>query len=112
MKFLVGTDLGGRDIYPGFSTHEELALLVKAGLTPMETLIAATRHPAECLSQAAQLGTIEKNKIADLVLLDQNPLDDILNTKTINAVVADGRLFKRPELDAMLQMVVEKAPGR
>lgn len=112
VKFLVGTDLGGRDIYPGFSTHEELSLLVKAGLTPMETLIAATRHPAECLSQGTELGTIEKNKIADLVLLDQNPLDDILNTKTINAVIADGRLFKRPELDAMLEMVAKKAPGR
>ncbi len=57
-------------------------------------------------------GHHRKNQIADLVLLDQNPLDDILNTKTINAVIADGRLFKRPELDAMLEMVAKKAPGR
>jgi imidazolonepropionase-like amidohydrolase len=112
VKFLVGTDLGGRDVYPGFSVHDELPLLVKAGLTPMEAIIAATRHPAECLGKASELGTIEKNKIADLVLLDANPLDDIANTKKISVVVAKGRLFRKPELEAMLATVAKDAPGR
>jgi hypothetical protein len=112
VKFLVGTDLSGRDIYPGFSVHDELPLLVQAGLTPMEAIISATRNPAQCLGRSSELGTIEKNKVADLVLLDQNPLDDIANTKKINAVVANGRLFKKAELDAMLEFVAKEAPNR
>jgi adenine deaminase len=112
VKFLVGTDLGGRDVYPGFSVHDELPLLVKAGLTPMEAIVAATRHPGECLGKASELGTIEKNKIADLVLLDENPLDDIANTKKISAVVAKGRLFRKPELESMLATVAKDAPSR
>jgi hypothetical protein len=112
VKMLAGTDVGGRDVYPGFSLHDELSLLVKCGLTPMEAIVAATRHPAECLGKASELGTIEQNKIADLVLLDQNPLDDITNTKTINTVVANGRLFAKPDLDGMLEMVAREAPNR
>jgi imidazolonepropionase-like amidohydrolase len=112
VRFLVGTDLAGRNIFPGFSVHDELALLVKAGLTPMETIVVATRNSAECLGQAKELGTIEKGKIADLVLLDQDPLVDIANTKKINAVIANGRLFRKPELNAILEMVAEAAPNR
>jgi imidazolonepropionase-like amidohydrolase len=112
VKFLVGTDTGGRDVYPGFSTHDELGLLVKAGLSPGEAIVAATRHPAECLGKISELGTVESGKIADLVLLDQNPLTDIANTKKINAVVANGRLFKKSELDAMTEMVAKEAPNR
>ena len=112
VKMLAGTDVGGRDVYPGFSLHDELSLLVKSGLTPMEAIVAATRHPAECLGKVSELGTIEQDKIADLVLLDQNPLDDITNTKTINAVIANGRLFAKPEVDRMLEMVAREAPNR
>jgi imidazolonepropionase-like amidohydrolase len=112
VRFLVGTDLAGRNIFPGFSVQDELALLVKAGLTPMEAIVAATRHPAEALGKSKELGTIEPGKTADLVLLDQDPLEDIANTKKISAVIADGRLFRRPELDRMLETVVKEAPTR
>ena len=112
VRFLVGTDLAGRNIFPGFSVHDELALLVKAGLTPMETIVAATRHSAELLGKSRELGTIQRGKVADLVLLDQNPIEDIANTKKINAVIANGRLFRRPELDAMLESAASEAPNR
>jgi imidazolonepropionase-like amidohydrolase len=112
VRFLVGTDLAGRNIFPGSSVHDELALLVKAGLTPMESIVAATRHPAEALGKLTELGTIERSKVADLVLLDGDPLADIANTKKINAVIANGRLFRRPELDAMLETAAKEAPNR
>jgi imidazolonepropionase-like amidohydrolase len=82
--------------------HEELALLVIAGLTPVEALRAATLNPAKFFGLDQTLGTIEQGKIADLVLLDANPLLDIRNTQRINAVVANGRLFDRKALDKML----------
>lgn len=112
VRFLVGTDLAGRNIFPGFSVHDELALLVKAGLTPMETIVAATRHPAELLGRSHELGTIEPGKVADLVLLDQNPLEEIGNTKRIDSVIANGRLFRRPELDSLLETAAKLAPDR
>lgn len=112
VRFLVGTDLAGRNIFPGFSVHDELGLLVKAGLTPMETIVAATRHSAESLGKSQELGTIEHGRVADLVLLDQNPLEDIANTKKPSAVIANGRLFRRPELNAMLETAAKEAPNR
>ena len=91
-RFLAGTDLSNPYIYPGFSLHEELALLVEAGLTPLDALRAATLGPAEFLGRGREAGTVEAGKVADLVLLDANPLDDITNTTRIRAVVAAGRL--------------------
>jgi len=82
--------------------HDVLALLVIAGLTPLEALRAATLNPAEFFGLDQKLGTIEQGKIADLVLLDANPLVDIRNTQRINAVVANGRFFDRKALDKML----------
>lgn len=91
------------DLLPGISAgaslHDELALFVDAGLTPMETLQAATRNPARFLRVDA--GTIETGKRADLVLLDANPLDDIRNTRRIYAVILNGSLFNRSRLDAL-----------
>jgi imidazolonepropionase-like amidohydrolase len=112
VRFLVGTDLCAPLTYPGSSVHEELAWLVKAGLTPMEAIVAGTRNGAEAVGRLADMGTIEKGKLADLVLLDANPLADITNTQKISAVVANGRLFKREALDAMLAQVAREAPGR
>jgi imidazolonepropionase-like amidohydrolase len=100
VTLLTGTDLSGfKWISPGASLHDELALFVDAGLTPMQALQAATRNPAHVLRVEA--GTIEVGKHADLVLLDANPFDDIKNTRSIEAVVLDGRLFERSRLDAL-----------
>lgn len=105
VRFLAGTDTESLDVFPGFSLHEELALLVKAGLSPMEALQTATRNPAECLGRQDELGTVEKDKLADLVLLDANPLDDIHNTRKIHAVVLGGRLLKHADLQVALKQV-------
>jgi imidazolonepropionase-like amidohydrolase len=112
VRFLVGTDLAVPFTYPGSSVHEELAWLVKAGLTPMEALVAGTRNGAEAVGRLGDLGTIEKGKFADLALLDANPLADITNTQKIAAVVANGRLFRREALDKLLAQVAKDAPGR
>ena len=87
---------------PGLSLHEELARLVEAGLTPLAALQAATRNPARVLGLADSLGSVEPGQLADLVLLDANPLEDIRNTQRIRAVVADGRLYRRDSLDRLL----------
>jgi len=102
VKILAGTDLGNPYVYPGFSLHDELALLVQAGLTPLEALQTAIINPAKFFGKEKELGTIEKGKLADLVLLDANPLADINNTRKINAVVLNGRLLDRAALDKLL----------
>jgi imidazolonepropionase-like amidohydrolase len=102
VQLLAGTDTGNPFCFPGFSLHEELALLVIAGLTPVEALRSATLNPAKFLGLDKTLGTIEQDKVADLVLLDANPLEDVRNTQRINAVISNGRLFDRKALDKML----------
>jgi imidazolonepropionase-like amidohydrolase len=91
--------------FPGFSLHDELAILVEAGLSPMAALQAATLNPARYLGIEKAIGTVTQGKIADLVLLDANPLDDIRNTTKINSVVANGRLLDRTVLDQRLTQV-------
>ena len=109
VPFMAGTDTAaGVHVFPGFSLHDELALFVRAGLTPMQALQTATRNPAEFMDRLADLGTVERGKLADLVLLDDNPLDDIANTRRIRAVVLAGRYLDRAALDRLLQEV-EKA---
>jgi imidazolonepropionase-like amidohydrolase len=81
---------------------------VQAGLTPLQALQTATLNPAKFMNRLADLGTVERGKLADLVLLDANPLEDIANTKKIRAVVLAGRYLDRTELDRMLKGV-EKA---
>ena len=100
VMLLAGTDL---PLNNGVSRlHEELSLLVQAGLTPMEALQTATRNPAKFMGRSDTLGTIEKGKIADLVLLDANPLEDIGNTRKINAVVIGGRLISEAEIKKVI----------
>ena len=105
IQFLAGTDVPVPYGFPGFTLHDELAILVQAGFTPMEALQAATRNPARFLDKEAELGTIEKGKIADLVLLNANPLQDISNTQKIEAVVVAGKLIPRSELVGMLAKI-------
>jgi imidazolonepropionase-like amidohydrolase len=102
---LAGTDHVSPYIFAGFSLHDELAILVEAGLTPMQALQAATINPAKFLNKLDSLGTIEKGKRADLVLLDANPLENIRNTQRINAVVANGRYFSKEALQQILAEV-------
>jgi imidazolonepropionase-like amidohydrolase len=104
---LAGTDVGIPALIPGISLHEELELLVEAGLTPPEALRTATINPARVLGLADSLGSVEVGKLADLVLLDADPLADIRNTQRIRAVVADGRLYRRADLDRLLAEVEE-----
>ncbi len=92
VKFLAGTDLANPYIFPGSSLHDELALLVSVGFTPAEALRAATTDPARFLG-ADSLGTIAIGKVADLVLLDGNPLAEIANVRRVSAVIADGRVY-------------------
>ena len=111
VRFIAGTDTANPYVFPGFSLHEELALLVRAGFTPMQALQSATRDAAEYLGLLDSVGTIEKGKRADLVLLDASPLTEIGNTRKINAVVLGGKLISKPELDQMLTDV-ETAVGK
>lgn len=99
VTILAGTD----GAYPqgGEALHSELELLVKAGLTPLQALQAASRDAARAMGVSKEVGTIEVGKTADLVLLDADPLVDISNTQKIDAVVLHGHLFSKDELSAM-----------
>ena len=103
VQFLAGTDTSlTNPVIPGVGLHRELALLVESGLTPLEALATATKNPAQYFGVLNQLGTVEAGKVADLVLLDANPLADIHNTQKIRSVIMRGRYFSRSDLDAML----------
>ncbi len=102
VPILAGTDTMNPQCFPGFGIHDELALLVDAGLSPLAALQAATRNAADFVGQLDRRGTIEVGKIADLVLLDRDPLADIHNTRSIQAVVLSGKLYPHAALDAML----------
>jgi hypothetical protein len=107
VPIMAGTD-GGAYTVAGFGLHQELALLVKAGLTPMQALQAATINPAKFLGESDTLGTIEQGKIANLILLEANPLENISNTERIDTVVVNGKFFPKTVL-RMLLANVEKA---
>ena len=110
VPFLAGTDSPpGVYIFPGFSLHEELQRFVAAGFTPFEALQTATLNPARFFQIDDQFGTIEKGKVADLVFLDANPLDDIRNTQKVAAVILNGRYFSKADLQKILQHVEEAA---
>ena len=88
-KLTAGTDT--QALPPGLSLHQELQMFVDAGLSPLEALTTATRNPAESLRKLDQLGTVEAGKLADLIILNANPLDDIQNTKQIDRVMLNGK---------------------
>jgi imidazolonepropionase-like amidohydrolase len=106
VPFLAGTDTpAGVYIFPGYSLHEELQRFVAAGFSPLEALQTATINPARFFGMEDQAGTVEKGKLADLVLLSANPLEDIANTQKLAAVIVNGRYYRRAELDKMLGRV-------
>ena len=110
IPLLAGTDApAGYDLVPGVSIHRELQLLVRAGLTPLQSLQTATLNPAVYFGKSAEWGTVAAGKVADLVVLSRNPLLDIGNTRSVVAVVADGRYYSARELDALRLKVMELA---
>ena len=103
VPLLAGTDVAGVRLFPGFSLHDQLVIFVQAGLTPGEALKTATYNPAKFLGMLDRFGTVEQGKLADLVLLDANPLEDIHNTQKIRAAVLNGRYLDRAALDKLLE---------
>jgi imidazolonepropionase-like amidohydrolase len=113
VRFLVGTDAGARFVLPGFDVHEELRILVEeVGLPPLQAIQAASRNSAESLGKLRELGTIEVGKIADLVVIDADPLKDIRATSSVVAVIAKGRVHTRSDLDTLLVQIERQAPER
>jgi len=106
VHILTGTDAPLRNSPPGFGLHEEFQLLSQGGMTAFEVLRAATLEPAKYFGMLDSAGTIAPGKLADLVLLDANPLRDIRNTRRISAVMANGRLFAGPERERLLRAAV------
>ena len=107
VELLVGSDAAVLNIFPGYSLHDEMALFVsELGMTPGEVIERATRRSAKFLGLADQIGTVEEGKIADLVLLDANPLDDIHNTKRISAVILRGTLYDQRGIKRILSDVL------
>lgn len=110
VPILLGTDCGVSNNYmlPGWSTHDELAALVEAGLTQAEALRAATVTPAKWRDELSTEGTVEKGKRADLLLLRSNPLSAIAATREVEAVFLGGAYYPRAKLDAMLSVVEQR----
>ncbi len=108
VKIIAGTDANDTYVIPGFSLHDELQELVKAGLTPMEALQTATVNPATYFGLSSDYGAISAGKKADMILLDANPLEEISNTTKISAVIYNGALYTREDLDDLLAYVEQK----
>jgi len=109
VRFMTGTDLSGAYVFAGFSVHHEMELLVLAGLTPLEALQAATKNPAIFLGEEKTSGTVEAGKVANLVLLEANPLDNIHNTQRINAVIVKGEYLSKQKLQSLLDQAAAEA---
>jgi hypothetical protein len=98
VPLLVGTDAPEPQVPPGFSLHQELEMLVESGLSPAAALHAATLNNATVLGEQDRLGSIEPGKLADLVILSANPLDDIRNTRKIELIICSGHIARPGEL--------------
>ncbi len=110
MTILAGSDAAALNtfVYPALALHEELQLFQTAGLTPLEILQTATINGAKFMGKATSLATIENGKIADMVILNTNPLDDISSTLDIHAVVKNGEYLNRNKLDELLQKAKDR----
>ena len=107
VQLLAGSSGHGAHLLPGRSLHRELQLLVRTGCSPFEALQSATFNAAIYLSKADKYGVVEPGHVADLVLLNGNPLEDIRNTQTITGVILEGQYFPRAELDRLAAGVDE-----
>ncbi|MGA8150181.1 MAG: amidohydrolase family protein [Terriglobales bacterium] len=109
VSFMAGSDGPDPFVFPGFSLHDELEWLVKAGFTPAEALQAATLEPATFMDKLDRYGVVEPGHEADMVLLEANPLEEIRNTRRISAVILGGKYYGRAELDRILAQVQDLA---
>ena len=113
VPFLAGTDTpAGVDVIPGISLHLELQRFVAAGFSPLEALQTATLNPAQFYNKLADYGPVQKGRIADLVLLGANPLDDIGNTRKINGVVVDGHYMSKTDVDRLREKLRRVAAAK
>ena len=108
VPIVAGTDAGTSGVVWGYSLHDEIELLVKAGLTTEEALASATRLPATWLEIDDKIGTVEVGKYADLLLLDANPLENINNTRKISGVFVNGRWIDKEKIDIMLSDLAKR----
>jgi imidazolonepropionase-like amidohydrolase len=99
---LLGTDAAQAYHLPGFSVHEELELLVEAGLSPYEAIEAGTSNAAKAMGKQAEFGTVEVGKRADLILLESNPLNDVSSLQRRSGVMLRGRWLAQAQLQSML----------
>ena len=113
MPFLAGTDTpAGVDVLPGISLHLELQRFVAAGFTPLEALQTATLNPARYYGKLNDFGSVQPGRIADLVLLRANPLENIANTRRVAGVIADGRYLSSRELADLRDHLARRAAAR
>ena len=108
VKILAGTDTLDTMVIAGYSLHEELAMMVDAGLSPLKALQSATISAAQYSNLQDKFGSIEVGKIADLLILNQNPLDNIKNTRDITALMFNGQLFDKTALSRLEQYSKEQ----
>ena len=108
VRFIAGSDYPNPFCFPGFSLHDEIELFVEGGMSPLAALQTATLNPAIFMEKEAEYGTIATGKKASLVLLEKNPLEEIGNTRTINAVILRGKPFMKADLEAMLEAVLTR----
>jgi imidazolonepropionase-like amidohydrolase len=103
VPILSGTDIPNFDLVPGARLHHELELLVEAGIPPPEVIKIATRNGAQALGIERIVGTIETGKQADMIVLSENPLDDISNTKKIEGVIVDGQFIDSKQIETEIE---------
>ena len=110
IPLMAGTDTPLGYLTPGFSLHYELELMVESGLSELESLATATLQPAKYFRMQDSLGLVKKDYIADLILLNENPLEDIANTKDIFAVIKDGNFIDKARLDQIQKEISKGMP--
>ena len=104
VKFLTGTDVANWNLQvPGATVHDELAIFVEAGLSPLEALQTATSNVADYLQIDGYDGTVSAGQEADFVILEADPLEDIRNTTKISAIVLDGSHIDQNEISKLLE---------
>ena len=107
-RLLLGTDCGNPFVVPGFSVHLELRNFVDAGLSPFEAIRAGTSGAAEFMNAGAEFGTVAAGSRADLILVEGNPLEDVLNVDKRAGVMVRGKWYSRAELQSELEKLANR----